>query len=200
METIQAIKKRRSIRHFDTSFRIPQEEINQLIELAMLAPTSYNIQHWKFLVVEDLELRKEIQKASFNQSQITEASHLILICSDTKAWEKHMEYKWQNTPNEIQKFMVESTHNFYSKNEQLQHDEAIRSASFATQNLIISATSMGYDSSVMVGFEYHKVAKLVNLPNDMLISNFVVLGKGNKAPYPRGGQLVLSDVLIRNIF
>lgn len=200
MNTLDAIQNRRSIKHYDTSFKIPDGDIQKLIELAILAPSSYNIQNWRFLVVEDIELREKIQKLSFDQAQITEASHLIMVCADIKAWEKSMPNKWRNVSTELRDFMSNLAHQFYSGREQLQRDEAIRSASFASQNLMLAATAMGYGTCAMIGFDFDKVAELVNLPKNVLISNFIVVGKGIKEPFPRGGQLTLDEVLVKNKF
>jgi len=200
MNTIEAITKRRSIRHFQKDFKIPNSDIEQLIKLAMLSPTSYNIQHWKFLVVEDLETRQKIQDAAFGQVQVTEASHLILVITDIKAWNKSMKEKWKNVPKEVGDFMSSSAPQFYEGREQLQRDEAIRSASFATQTLLIAATEMGYETGTMIGFDFDETAKIINLPENHIISNFIVVGKGIKDPMERGGQLPLEKVLIKNSF
>jgi len=200
MNTIEAIKKRRSIRHYDPSFKISDGEIKQLIELAMLSPTSYNIQHWKFVVVDDPKLRSEIKDAAYGQVQVEEASVLILVVTDIKAWEKDMSEKWKNVPKEIGDYMATSSHQFYLNKEQLQRDEAIRSASFATQTLILAATAMGYSSGIMIGFDFDKAAELINLPENHIISNLVVIGKGIKDAHPRGGQTPVEEVLINNKF
>jgi len=200
MITSDAIKKRRSIRNYDPSFKIAENETKELIELAMLSATSYNIQHWKFVVVTDTKLRKAIREASFDQSQVTDASSLILVCADIKAWEKDMSRKWKDAPKEVSDFMVARSKVFYESKEQLQRDEAIRSASFATQTLVLSAISKGYETGIMIGFESEKVAKLINLPNNYIISNFVVIGKGIEKPFVRGGQLPISEVLIKDRF
>lgn len=200
MITSDAIKKRRSIRNYDPSFKIAENEIKELIELAMLSATSYNIQHWKFVVVTDTKLRKAIREASFDQLQVTDASSLILVCADTKAWEKNMKRKWQDAPKDVSDFMIARSKVFYESKEQLQRDEAIRSASFATQTLVLSAISIGYETGIIIGFESEKVAKLINLPNNYIISNFVVIGKGIEKPFVRGGQLPISEVLIKDRF
>lgn len=200
MKTIEAIQKRRSIRHYDPTFKISDEEIKELIQLVMLSPTSYNIQHWKFVVVDDPKLRNEIKEAAYGQAQVTDASSLILVITDTKAWEKDMAEKWKNVPKEIGNFMATSAHEFYLNREQLQRDEAIRSASFATQTLVLAATARGYESGIMIGFDFDKAAELINLPENHIISNLVVIGKGIQDANPRGGQLPLQDVLIKNKF
>jgi len=200
MNTIEAIQKRRSIRHFDPTHKITEKEVEELIKLAMLSATAYNIQHWKFLVIDDPKLRTELRDTSFGQSQITDASALVIVCTDIKAWEKDMPRKWENVNDEIRNFMVSRSKEFYLGKEQLQRDEAIRSASFATQTLLLAAISKGYDTGIMIGFESDKVGKLINLPQDFIISNFVVLGKGIEKEFPRGGQLPVNEVLIKNRF
>jgi len=200
MKTTEAIQKRRSIRHYDPSFKISDKEIEELIALAMLSPTSYNIQHWKFVVISDPKLRIDIREAAFNQEQVTDASVLILVVSDIKAFEKEMPHKWRHAPIEVQNFMIPRSKEFYAEKNELQRDEAIRSASFATQTLTLAATAKGYGSGIMIGFEPDKVAKLINLPANFIISNFVVIGKPTNGPLVRGGQLPLQNVLIKNRF
>jgi len=200
MNTIEAIQKRRSIRHYDPTHKITEEELEELIKLAMLSATSYNIQHWKFLVIDDPKLRAQLRSLSFGQSQITDASALVIVCTDIKAWEKDMPRKWENVNDEIRNFMVSRSKEFYLGKEQLQRDEAIRSASFATQTLLLAAISKGFDTGIMIGFEPDKVGELINLPQDFIISNFVVIGKGIEKELPRGGQLPVNEVLIKNKF
>jgi len=200
MNTIKAIQKRRSIRHFDPTHKITEVEIEELIKLAMLSATSYNIQHWKFLVIDDLKLRTQLREVSFGQSQITNASALVIVCTDTKAWEKDMSRKWENVNDEIRSFMVSRSKEFYLGKEQLQRDEAIRSASFATQTLLLAAISKGYDTGIMIGYEPDKVGELIKLPQGFIISNFVVIGKGIEAELPRGGQLPVEEVMLKNRF
>jgi len=200
MKTIEAIQKRRSIRHYDPTFKISDKEIKELIELAMLSPSSYNIQHWKFVVINDSKLRSEIKDAAYGQAQVTDASSLILVVTDIKAWEKNMADKWKNVPKEIGDFMATSAHQFYLNREQLQRDEAIRSASIATQTLVLAATAKGYESGVMIGFDFDKVAELINLPENFVISNFIVIGKGIQGAHPRGGQLSTENVIVENRF
>jgi nitroreductase len=59
---------------------------------------------------------------------------------------------------------------------------------------------MGYDSCPMEGFHYGKVGKLINLPNDHIVTMMVVVGKKVKDAGPRGGQLPLSEVVFKNSF
>jgi len=89
MNTIEAIYQRRSIKHFDLSHKLSQEEEKKILEAAIQSPTSFNLQHWRFVIVRDPELRRKIRKEfGYDQAQMTDASLLIIITGDIKAWEK----------------------------------------------------------------------------------------------------------------
>jgi nitroreductase len=85
MNTLEAIQSRRAIKHYDADHRMSDAEIRQLLETAMLAPTAFNIQHWRFVTVLDPEVRKQIRAAAWDQAQVTDASLLIVMCADKDA-------------------------------------------------------------------------------------------------------------------
>ena len=72
---------------------------------------------------------------------------------------------------------------FYREKAEVQRDEAMRSCSFAAQNMMLMAKELGYDSCPMIGFEADKVAELIKLPEDHVISMMLVIGKGTKPAY-----------------
>ena len=77
METITAIKERRSVKHYDPAHEMGEGEINALLELALLSPTSFNMQNWRFVVVTDAEKRAAIQAVAWNQAPVS-YTHLTL--------------------------------------------------------------------------------------------------------------------------
>jgi len=200
MDAIQAISTRRSIKHYDPSHRMTPAEVEQLLSLAMLSPTAFNLQHWRFVVVEDPALRQEIRAVSWGQAQVTDASLLLILCADLKAWEKNPARYWEGAPQAVQDYLVPAIGNYYTDREQVQRDEAMRSCGIAAQTIMLAAKAMGYDSCPMDGFDFDAVAQLINLPDDHVISMFVVVGKGTQAAWERPGQLPLSEVLIRDRF
>ncbi|MEM9772412.1 MAG: nitroreductase family protein, partial [Cyanobacteria bacterium P01_D01_bin.73] len=76
MDTLAAIKARRSVKHYDPEHKMTDEEIQQLLSLAVLSPTAFNIQNWRFVVVSNPELRQQIREVAWDQAQVTEASLL----------------------------------------------------------------------------------------------------------------------------
>lgn len=200
MKTLDAIRSRRSVKHYDASHNMSEEEINELLSLAILSPTAFNIQNWRFVTVADPELRKQIREVAWNQSQVTDTSLFIVMCADLKSWEKQPERYWVNAAQEVKDFMLPAIDDYYRGKDQVQRDEAMRSCGIAAQTLILAAKSLGYDSCPMDGFDFDKVAELINLPDDHVIAMFVAIGKGTKEPWPRPGQLNLDEVVIKNKF
>ena len=200
MITAEAIRARRAVKHYDANHSMTPEEINELLSLAILSPTAFNIQNWRFVVVTDSGLRKQIREVAWDQAQVTDASLFIVLCADTKSWEKRPERYWANAPEEVRDFMIPAIDNYYRGKEQVQRDEAMRSCGLTAQTLMLAAKSMGYDSCPMDGFDFDKVAELIRLPSDHLIAMFVAIGKGTKEAWSRPGQLALDDVVINNSF
>ncbi len=195
-----AVETRRSIKVFDPMHRMSEQEMKWLFERAILSPTAFNIQHWRFVRVKEPALRKRIRALAWDQAQVTDASILLVLCADLKAWNKSPHRYWENTPKEIQESMVESMRQFYGNDVQLERDEAIRSCSFAACSLMLLAKELGYDSCPMDGFDFAEVAQLINLPKDCEICMMLPIGKALEPPYPRSGQLLTSDVVFTDRF
>jgi len=200
MNVKTAIQTRRSIKAYDPTHQMTQAEIDELMSLAMLSPTAFNIQHWRFVLVQDPALRKEIQAVSWNQTQVTEASLLIVLVADVQAWAKQPERYWKDAPKPVQDFLVPAIQQYYEGHPQAQRDETMRSCGMAAMTLMLAAKEMGYDTCPMDGFDFDAVAKLLNLPADHIPTMFVTVGKAAKEAWPRGGQLAMDEVVIQNKF
>ncbi len=200
MQTLEAIQTRRSVKHYDANHQMSDEEKQHIISLAMLSPTAFNLQHWRFVVVEDTSLRKQIRQVAMDQAQVTDASMLIVLCADMHAWQKDTARYWQHADSAVLDFMLPAIDGYYRDKPQVQRDETMRSCGLAAQTIMLAAKSLGYESCPMDGFDFDAVGKLINLPDDHVISMFVAVGKGIKPAWPRPGQLTLTDVLIKNTF
>jgi len=200
MDTFAAIESRRAVKHFDAGHVMTEREVERLMSLAMLAPTAFNIQNWRFVVVRDPELRKQIRDVAWEQAQVTDASLLVVLCADLKAWEKDPARYWRDAPQVARDFLVPAIDAYYRDREQVQRDEAMRSCGIAAQTLMLAAKAMGYDSCPMDGFDFEAVGNLIALPQDHVIAMFVAIGKGVKDPWPRGGQLGMDEVVVTDRF
>ncbi|MEZ4575104.1 MAG: nitroreductase family protein [Vampirovibrionales bacterium] len=200
MDTFTAIESRRSIKHYDPSHRMTEDEITRLIELAKLSPTSFNIQNWRFVCVTDPDLKKQLRAASWNQAQVEEASLVILLCADLTAHSNHPQRYWANAPQAVQDQLVPMIATFYDGNDQLIRDEAMRSVGMAGQTIMLAAKAMGYDTCPMIGYDPVKVAEIIRLPKDHVTGFMVVVGKALEPARARSGPVSLDEVLVYNHF
>lgn len=200
MEINEAIVSRRAVKHYDPKHEITEAEVNKLMEHAILSPTSFNIQHWRFIQIKDKDKRQQIEDVSWGQKQVTEASLLLVLCADLNAWEKEPERYWQNAPTESQEMILPMIESYYTNHHQAQRDECQRSTALAAMNIMLMAKEMGYDSCPMVGFDFDQVAKLIKLPHDHIVTMMITIGKKREDAKPRGGQLPLDEVFLTDSF
>ena len=201
MNTIDAIYNRRAIKQYDPEHRLSPEEEQKLFEAMIQAPTSFNIQHWRFVILRDPDLRAKIRTEFGNdQAQMTDASLLVLFTADMKAWQKNPERYWINAPKEVADLLVGWMGPFHEGREWLQRDEAQRSIGMAMQTLMLAAQELGYQSCPMIGFDIEAVAKLIKLPADHVMGPMVAIGKGTKEAWPKPGQLSLEELIVENSF
>lgn len=200
MKVSQAIENRRATKQFDASHQMSDAEMERLFELAKLAPTAFNIQNWRFVVLQDPALRQQVRAASFGQAQVTDASLLVVLTADLKAWEKAPGRYWRDAAQPVQDYILPMLDGYYRGREQVQRDEAMRSCGIAAQTLMLAAQELGYDSCPMDGFDFDAVGELINLPDDHVIAMFVAIGKGTQPAFPRSGPLALDEIVIRDRF
>lgn len=200
LNVLEAIETRRSIKHYDPNHRLTEAEIARLVELAKLAPSSFNMQNYRFVLVRDPELRREIRAAAWDQAQVTDASLLVVMCADLGAHAKDPVRYWRHAPKAVQDVLVPALTPFYDGKPQLIRDEAMRSTAFAGMTLMLAARGLGYDSCPMVGFDPVAVAKLIRLPEDHVVSFMIAIGKTAKPAWPRGERLSDSEVVIHDRF
>lgn len=199
MNLTEAIRARRSVKHYDPDHRFTDEELKHLMTHAVLAPSSFNMQNWHFVVVTDKEVQGQICTAGWNQSQLKEASATIVLAGNLKGYMRTERYL-RNAPEDIKKMFSGMIPGFYQGNDQLERDEAIRSISLAAQNIMLVAKDMGYDSCPMIGYDPKKVAEIVGLPEDHPPLMIVTVGKAIKPAQGRMGFFNLEEVVSINKF
>ena len=87
MNVSEAVQKRRSVKWYDPDHRMPEDTFRTLMQQAILSPTAFNIQNWRFVRVTDPAARQKIRAAAWDQAQVTDASELLVLCFNTNALE-----------------------------------------------------------------------------------------------------------------
>ena len=200
MDTFEAISSRRAIKKFDNTYKMTSEQVDSLMKLAILSPTSYNQQNWRFVTTTDDEIKKKISVAARNQAQPTDGALVILLCGNTNAWKEDPLRYWKNSTSEKQEYVKNALEKKYANSSENRRDEAMRSCGFAGQTIMLAAKQTGLDSCPMVGFDYDQMAEIINLPDDHLIVLMIVVGKALEPAKERGGQLSLDEVVFKNNF
>ena len=200
MQVDEAIRARRAIKWYDPEHQMPEETFLKLMEHAILTPTAFNIQNWRFVRVTETEQRKAIRTVAWDQAQVTDASELLVLCFDNKSWQHDPKRYWRKEPQEVQDFLVPAIDAYYRDKPQIERDEGMRSCGLVGQTIMLMALELGYQSCPMDGFDYDAVAKIINLPKDHSISFMIAIGKGTKDSWPKPGQLSLNEVMVINRF
>lgn len=200
MHIEEAIQSRRAVKVYDSSFKLSQEEKDELLRTALLAPSAFNLQHVRMVEVADPALRAQIREVGWNQAQMTDASMLVVFCAKVDSWEKNARRVWEGTPPEVQDLMAGAIDNYYRDKPQVQRDETMRSCGLMAQTLMLAARGKGLDSCPMDGFDFEAVGKLINLPDNHVIALMVAVGKRAADPKPRVGKLPFEEVVIRDRF
>lgn len=194
MDVSAAIRKRQSISKFDPKAEINDDELRQLFELAMLAPSSFNLQHTKYVVVRDPERKKELRKLSFDQEQVETCGAAIIVCGTMDAY-KNAKLVWSKAPEEIQEMVVPMVNQFYDGKPEFQREEAVRSGSIASSILMLAAVEMGFATGPMIGFDQKAVSEFIGLDENHFPVMMLVIGKETGDPKPRGHRYEVSEIV-----
>ena len=91
MELIEALKGRRAINYFDPHRPVPRETLEELLRLASLAPSSFNLQPWKVIVVDEPEVKRRLRKCAMDQPKVEEAPVVLILVADPGVVEEYGE-------------------------------------------------------------------------------------------------------------
>lgn len=177
-----------------------EQAVNQILSMARLSPTAYNQQNYRFVVIKNPGLKQKIKQAAHGQQQVTEASLLIVLCADTKSWQRDSDKYWGNLDQDLMTSKRQSMERYYQSSELTQRDEAMRSCALAAQTMMLTAKAMSLDSCPMIGFDFETVAALINLPKDHVISMMMAIGKAKELPKARFPQLPDEQIIFTDGF
>lgn len=194
MELEHAIRDRRSIKSYDASHEVDDATLRRIFTLVTRSPSSWNLQHWRFVVVRDEARRRALSAAAWGQRHVAECSAVVAVCGKLRAHEDAARTN-AHAPQATLDKLVPLIEKAYADDERLQRDEAIRSGSLAAMTLMLVAQDEGLATCPMIGFDPQKVAELLELPDDHVVVMLVTLGKwtGEK-PFPTS-RLPLAEVV-----
>jgi len=200
MDVIQAIKERRSINFFETGKTIADDKLKELLEVANLSPSSFNLQPWKVVVVREPEKKKILRLCAFNQPKVEEASSILIMVADPKAMEENIDRmldSWQKLGylkpemRETYKGMAE---NLYGTDDSLKRKFfAIKNTALYAMNIMLAAKGLGLETHPMDGFDEDCIKKEFNIPVDKIIPMLIAVG------YLKSGVTLLPRAFRREV-
>jgi nitroreductase len=177
----QAIAERRATASFD-DVPVPDADLKRILDAGLHAPSGYNMQPWRFVVVRSLEQRVRLRAAAFNQPKVEEAPVVIVACGDADGWrngdieemlrlgreggmpENYAEQARQNIPNYLSE--LPDMNAWLNKQVML-----------AFTTMMWMAEAMGYDTAPMEGFEEEKVREVLKLPLSYHVVALLAIGR-----------------------
>jgi nitroreductase len=204
MTVEQAIEERHSVRKYDPAATIPQEELNEILRLAASAPSSWNLQHWRFLVVTDQAQKEKLLPIAYGQQQVVDAYATIIILGDLEA-DKAARVVYDDAlakglvNEQVRDTMISQVEGAYKGNPEIARDEAIRNSSFAAMQLMLAAKAKGYDTCPMGGYNRDALIEALNIPPRYLPTLMLTLGKASVQAHPTT-RLGLDQLVIENSF
>lgn len=174
---IEAAESRHSIRRY-TDEPVTDAQLRTLVEAAGRAPSSNNVQPWRWVAVRDQAMKDRLQAAANNQQQVGAASVLLVLYTDTKDALEHIEETFADTlPAE----KAAATRDYLDKTLGAQSDDAretwgVGQSYIALGYLLLIAESLGLGTSPMLGFDVQEVKSILGLPGHAKIPALVAIG------------------------
>ncbi|MGN7470997.1 nitroreductase family protein [Brevibacillus sp. SAFN-007a] len=204
MTVEQVMEARHSVRKYDPNATIPQGELNEILRLAASAPSSWNLQHWRFLVVTDPAIKEKLLPIAYGQQQVVDAYATIIILGDLEAYKSarpvyDSALEKGYVTEQVRDTLIAQIEAAYKNNPEIARDEAIRNSSYAAMQLMLAAKAKGYDTCPMGGYDRDALVKELNIPSRYIPTLMLTLGKASVQAYPTA-RFGLDELVITNRF
>ena len=181
LDVREAAARRRSIRAYDQT-PIPATDLEAILDVVRLAPSAFNVQPWRFVVVETPELKARLAEAAYNQRQVQSAPAVIVLYTDMQdALATIEEVVHPGMPAEQGAQMVATVRGIFEKQSEADREAwGAAQAHIALGYLLLAAEAHGYQTSPMAGFDAEKVKALLDLPANARVPALVAIGRGSE--------------------
>jgi nitroreductase len=193
----QAIRDRRATPSFDGN-PLPASDLRQILDAGLRAPSGYNMQPWRFIVVQSEEQKRRLRAASYNQAKVEEASAVIVACGDRDGWRKDLPEMLRlgraaGMPEGYAAQAEESVPNYLSGfSEEQMTGWLNKMVMLAFTSMMLMAEVMGYDTAPMEGFEQQRVCETLKLPMSYWVVGLLAVGRLKGEDKFDGGRFDMS--------
>jgi len=183
-------EKRRAINFFDPEKDVPEELLNQAIETAAKAPSSFNLQPWNLIVLRDKEEKEKLKALAWEQPKVAEAPVVLIFLADKSGWQEGhttVEKNWQEMLKagimqpEQRDWFLNAAKSLYDWSRDANLAFAAKNTGFFAMSVMYAATSLGLESHPMDGFDHEGVRRAFNIPDNFWVPLLLAVG------YPKPG-------------
>lgn len=195
----QAIAQRRATPSFKGE-PIPGADLRKILEAGLHAPSGYNMQPWRFVVVRNPEQRRRLRSASYNQPKVEEASAVVVACGDADGWrtgdlDEMLRLGRENgMPENYAEQAKSSIPNYFSNHPNMAM-WLNRQVMIAFTSMMLMAEVLGYDTAPMEGFEEQKVREVLMLPISYSVVALLGVGRLRGQDKFDGGRFSLNHTV-----
>ncbi|HLM67932.1 MAG TPA: nitroreductase family protein, partial [Longimicrobium sp.] len=175
----EAAEQRRSIRAYSPE-PVAREDLDEILRVTSLAPSAFNLQPWRFVVVETPEVKDALAGAAFNQRQVRSAPAVIVLYTDMKDTLEHVDEVLHPGMDAVRRASAREgvLRPFAAKTEAEREAWGAEQGNIALGFLLLAAEAHGYQTSPMAGFDAEAVKRLLGLPAHVRIPAIVAIGRG----------------------
>ncbi|HWK21620.1 MAG TPA: nitroreductase family protein [Ureibacillus sp.] len=196
----QVMHERKSVRKYKEGVVIPHEELQSLLQNAISAPSSSNMQPWRFIVIEDQQVKKELRPIANDQEQVETSSAIIAVLGDMEMYKNaeqiyNASFEQGYMSREIADLMIKSSISLYGNLSEEKLNSLIHfDAGLISMQIMLLAKEMGYDTVPMGGFDKVKFAEKFNLPKNEIPILLIAIGEA-AAPAYGSSRLPIEQVV-----
>lgn len=179
----ELVNARSSSNNFLENVDIPKQEFDEIFKLLALAPSCFNLQHAKYIVIRDKEMKENFKEKVSPQYKIHTASAAVLVLGDKRAY-KNAEKIYEPMKmlgildNVSYDETIRAIYSMYeSRGEDFMKDEAIRNASLSAMLFMLIAKDRGWDTCPMIGFDPKAAKELLNISEEFEPVLLITIGK-----------------------
>jgi len=199
METLEVLKNRVSANKFDTTRKLSDDEIRELVAWATEAPSSANLQPWRFIAVTGQEEKERLKGVAYGQQKVADAAVTFIVLGDLRAAERLADVLGRSVaagilPQTMADGLVRSMQSAHA-DPQKARDEAIRSTALAAMALMTAAADKGLVSGPMGGFDPEGAKREFAIPDRYLPVMLIAVGHPAPGNWPRKPRLTVDEVL-----
>jgi len=207
MDCAKLMEARRSVNFFDPKKDVSEKELREMVRLAALSPSSFNLQPWNLIVVRQAEDKARLRKQAMDQPKVTEAPVVLIVLADTDGYKEGnfaVEQDWEGMlkngymKSEQRGWFLGAAAKLYGGEPRRALAFAVKNAGFFAMSLMLAAKNLDLDTHPMDGFDHDGVMKEFAIPANFFVPMLLCVGHfdESKKLLPRNWRKSYEDIVV----